>query len=89
MEAEMRKMKRGFNEVIRECHTTTNVMINTLTNDIQYRLKAIEDALAIVTYRFKEDMVRRLGLQPKPMKTTFKTVNIGGLRVIGVAKTSH
>jgi hypothetical protein len=40
-----------------------------------------------VTHNFlREDMVQRLGLQPEPMQTTFKTVNTGVERVIGVAK---
>jgi hypothetical protein len=40
METEMGKMKHGFNEVIQECQSTADVMTDTLTNDIQDRLKA-------------------------------------------------
>jgi hypothetical protein len=47
-------MKHGFNEVIQECQETTNVITNTLTNDIQDRLKEVEDALATVTQRLKD-----------------------------------
>jgi hypothetical protein len=54
MDDEMDKMKHGFNEVIQEFHTTTDVMTDTLTNNIQDRLKAMEDALAIVTQRLKD-----------------------------------
>jgi hypothetical protein len=40
-----------------------------------------------VTHNFlRQDMLRRLGLQPEPMQTTFKAVNLGVERVIGVAK---
>jgi hypothetical protein len=40
-----------------------------------------------VTHNFlREDMVQRLGLQPEPTQTTFKTVNAGVERVVGVAK---
>jgi hypothetical protein len=49
MEAEMDKMKHGFNEVVWECQTNTDVMTDTLTNNIQDRLKAVEDALTTVT----------------------------------------
>jgi hypothetical protein len=39
------------------------------------------------THNFlREDMVQRLGLQPEPTQTTFKTINAGVERVIGVAK---
>jgi hypothetical protein len=39
------------------------------------------------THNFlREDMLQRLGLQPKPMQTNFKAVNSGEERVIGVAK---
>jgi hypothetical protein len=47
-------MKHGFNEVIRECQETANVITDTLTNDIQDRLKAAEDALASVTQKLKD-----------------------------------
>jgi hypothetical protein len=40
-----------------------------------------------VTHNFlREDMVQRLGMQPEPMQTTFKTVKSGVERVVGVAK---
>jgi hypothetical protein len=34
----------------------------------------------------REDMVWRLGFQPEPTHTTFKKINTGVERVIGVAK---
>jgi hypothetical protein len=34
----------------------------------------------------REDMVRRLGMQLEPMQKTFKTINAGVEKVIGVAK---
>jgi hypothetical protein len=45
MEDEIGKMKHGFNEVISGVLETTNVIMDTLTNDVQDRLKAAEDAL--------------------------------------------
>jgi predicted nuclease with TOPRIM domain len=54
METEIGKMKHGFNEVIQECQELHNVMTDTLTNDIQDRLKAVEDALASVTQKLKD-----------------------------------
>jgi hypothetical protein len=54
MEIEFDKMKHRFNEVIWECQITTYVMIDTLTNDIQDRLKAVEDTLVIVTQRLND-----------------------------------
>jgi hypothetical protein len=48
MESEIGRMKHGFNEFMWECQETANLIIGTLTNDVQDRLKATEDGLALV-----------------------------------------
>jgi hypothetical protein len=47
MDIEMNKMKNGFNEVIWEFHSTGDVMNDTLTNEIQYRIKATKYTLVV------------------------------------------
>jgi archaellum component FlaC len=54
METEIGKMKHGFNEVHQECQETTNLITDTLTDDIQDRLKEAEDALSSVTQKLKD-----------------------------------
>jgi hypothetical protein len=39
------------------------------------------------THNFiREDAMQRLGLLPKPMQTSFKVVNLGIEKVVGIAK---
>jgi len=54
MDIDMDKKKCGFNESIREFQETTNVMIDTLNNEIHDRLKEAKDTLSPVTQRLKD-----------------------------------
>jgi len=54
METEMGKMKHGFNKVIQEFQSTADVKNDKLNNDIEDKLKEIEDALVVVTQSLKD-----------------------------------
>jgi hypothetical protein len=49
METEIGNMKHGFNDVVQECQEIANMIIDTLIDNVQDRLKATKDALALVT----------------------------------------
>ena len=53
METEIGNMKHGFNDVVQECQEIANMIIDTLIDDVQDRLKATKDALALVTQKLK------------------------------------
>jgi hypothetical protein len=53
MENEIGKMRHGFNEVVRECQVTMNMITDTLTDNVKDRLTEVEDALASVTLKLK------------------------------------
>jgi hypothetical protein len=50
----MEKMKCGFNQSVQECHSTVDLMTNTLTNDIRDKFKATEDLLSKITQKLKD-----------------------------------
>jgi hypothetical protein len=54
MDTEMDKMKRGFNKVVQEFQETVDAMIDTSNNEIQDRIKTMENAIATATQRLKD-----------------------------------
>jgi len=50
----MSRMVHGFNEATWECQMTVNVIMGTLIDDVQNRLKSVEDMLVSVTKKLKD-----------------------------------
>jgi hypothetical protein len=47
-------MKHGFNQAIQECQSTADLMTDTLTMTFKIDSRKMEDALAIVTQKLKD-----------------------------------